>query len=37
MGPNRDDVLQKVVRGLNEANHRQGRMVALALLDIPRD
>jgi hypothetical protein len=36
-GTNRDDVLRKVVHGLNEANHQQGRRVTFALLDIPRD
>jgi hypothetical protein len=34
---NRDDVLRKVVHGLNEANHQQGRKVTFALLDIPHD
>jgi hypothetical protein len=36
-GTSRDDVLQKLVDALNEANRHIGRRVTLALDDVPRD
>ena len=36
-GTKRDDVLHKLVQGLNEANRQARRTVSFTIRDIPRD